>query len=153
MRQILVRCTALLLSSAFVVGCGGGFHLDPVTPQGGPSSVLGRMPVSMVTVSVDPTMADDQRRVLEKFKAPAEIERVLGLSLGATGTPGGAVVMVNLTSLRYSRWGPTRMHGTTTVTGPDGLVLKSFGTEALSTRSRALERVGQDFVRRIGDNI
>lgn len=132
-------------------GCGG-FQLSPVTPANGPGSVKASMPISNVTVKISPSMEQDQQQVLNRHGVPAEIQRVLGISLGA-GQPGGASVQVLLTSIRHSSFGPSRMHSTTTVVGPDGAVMKTFEAESVSMRSKALARVAQDHVQRLADGV
>lgn len=140
-----------VVTLAMVTGCGG-FTLSPVSPAGVPGSVAATMPISAVTVSIAPEMNADQQQVLNRYMVPAEMERVLGLSLNA-GQPGGATVNVVLTSIRHSNFGPSRMHSTTTVVGPDGSVLKTFEAESVSMRSKALKRVAQDHVQKVADGV
>jgi len=137
---------------AVLAGCGG-FTLRPVSPAANvPGSVMATMPISAVNVSVAPEMDADQQRVLAKFQVAAEMQRVLSLSLNA-GQPGGATVNVVLTSIRHSNFGPSRMHSTTTIVGPDGGVLKSYEAESVSMRSKALKLVAQDHVQQVADRV
>ena len=141
-----------LLASALLLAACGSFQLDPVTPSNPPGSLRDSMPISAVSVQVSPAMEPDQQRVLAKYAAAAEMERVLGLSLRA-GQPGGATVTVTLESIRFSSFGPSRMHSVTHVVGLDGAVMKSFESESVSMQSKALERVAQDHVQKIADGI
>ena len=135
-----------------LAGCGG-FRLNPVSPVNIPGSVRASMPIAAVRVEISPGMDDGQARVLEKYQVAPEMERVLTMSLGANKAPNGAVVNVVLTSIRHSSFGPSRMHSSTTVVGPDGAVLKSFEAESFSMRSKALERVAQDHVQKLADGV
>ncbi len=137
---------------AVLAGCGG-FALDPVSPANVPGSVRATMPISAVSVSVSPQMEADQQQVLARYKVDGEMQRVLSLSLNANGQPGGATVNVVLTSIRHSAFGPSRMHSSTTVVGPDGAVLKTFEAESVSMRSKALKRVAQDHVQKVADGV
>jgi len=140
-----------LAAVVLLAGCGG-FQLNPVAPANIPGSVSANMPISAVSVTVSPTMDARQAAVLNKYQVAPEMERVLSLSLGA-GQPGGATVNVAVTSIRYSNWGPSRMHCQTTVLGPDGAVLKTFETESVTMRSKALKRVAQDQVQQLADGV
>lgn len=149
MRRAMILKAAVAL--AVLSGCGG-FALNPVSPASVPGSVAATMPITAVDVTVAPEMNADQQQVLDRYQVPAEMQRVLGLSLNA-GQPGGATVNVVLTSIRHSNFGPSRMHSTTTVLGPDGAVLKTFEAESVSMRSKALKRVAQDHVQKIADGV
>jgi hypothetical protein len=147
-RTMMLQVVALLA----LTGCGG-FTLSPVSPAAGvPGSVRATMPITAVNVSVAPEMNADQQQVLAKYRVAAEMQRVLGLSLNA-GQPGGATVNVVLTSIRHSSFGPSRMHSTTTVVGPDQGVLKTFEAESVTMRSKALKRVAQDHVQKVADGV
>lgn len=135
-----------------LAGCGG-FTLNPVSPANVPGSVRATMPISAVSVSVSPQMEADQQQVLARYKVDGEMQRVLAMSLNANGQPGGATVNVVLTSIRHSAFGPSRMHSSTTVVGPDGSVLKTFEAESVSMRSKALKRVAQDHVQKLADGV
>jgi len=141
-----------IMALVLLGGCGG-FTLRPVSPANVPGSVAATMPITTVTVSVAPEMNADQQRVLAKYQVDAEMERVLNMSLNATGQQGGATVNVVLTSIRHSTFGPSRMHSTTTVLGPDGAVLKTFESESVSMRSKALKPVAQDHVQQVADRV
>ncbi|MBO6938435.1 MAG: hypothetical protein JJ863_25935 [Deltaproteobacteria bacterium] len=140
-----------LLALVLLAGCGG-FRLAPVTPASMPGSVAANMPISVVTVSESPALDAKMVRVLQKYQVAPEMERVLALSLG-TGQPGGATVNVVITSIRWSNWGPSRMHTQTTVVGPDGAVLKTFETESVTMRSKAIKPVAQDTVQQVADRV
>jgi hypothetical protein len=143
----------LLLSALVLAGCGP-FQLDPVTPAKAPDSVLAERSISKVQVSLDQGMAADQRQVMENQRVHQEMERVLGNALTQAGSGDQtATVQVTVTSIRYSTFGPTRMHTKTEVTAPDGTVLKSFENESMSLQSKALERVAQDMVQKIADGV
>lgn len=136
---------ALVLATA--CGGGGGFQLSPVTPQSGVN-----VQAQAASVSVDPAMAADQQEIMTRYQVAAEMQRVLALSTNAR-TGVGPTINTTVTSIRFSRFGPTRMHSRTEVVAPDGSVLKSFENESVSMRSRALEHVAQDHVQRIVDSI
>ncbi len=140
-----------LVGLVLLAGCGG-FVLDPVAPASIPGSVAANMPITAVTVVESPALNAKQVRVLQKYQVAMEMERVLGLSLNA-GQPGGATVNVVITSVRWSNYGPSRMHSQTTVVGPDGAVLKTFESESVTMRSKALRPVAQDQVQQIADRI
>jgi hypothetical protein len=146
------RTTMMLFAGlVFLAGCGG-FRLNPVSPANIPGSVRATMPITAVSVSISPAMDAGQARVLNKYQVAPEMQRVLGISLGA-GQPGGATVNVQLTAIRHSSWGPSRMHSQTTVLGPDGAVLKSFEAESVTMRSKAIKRVAQDHVQKLADGV
>jgi len=140
-----------LVALVLLAGCGG-FRLNPVAPASAPGSVAATMPISAVTVTESPALDAKQVRVLQKYQVAPEMQRVLGLSLNA-GQPGGATVNVVITSIRWSNWGPSRMHTQITVVGPDGAVLKTFETESVTMRSKAIRPVAQDTVQQIADRV
>ena len=140
-----------LVALVLLAGCGG-FRLNPVAPVNMPGSVAANMPITAITVTESPTLDAKQVKVLRKYQVAPEMQRVLGLSMNA-GQPGGATVNVVITSIRWSNWGPSRMHTQTTVVGPDGAVLKTFETESVTMRSKAIKPVAQDTVQQIADRI
>lgn len=145
---------ATILAVLLMTGCGP-FQLDPVTPESAPDSVLGEMSVGSVDVSLAQGMEADQRQVMESERVAPEMQRVLTAAFQNAGGGGGgpATVNVTVTSIRYSAFGPTRMHTKTEVLDPDGSVVNSFENESMSMRSKALERVAQDMVQKIANNI
>lgn len=145
---------SILAIFVFAAGCAG-FHLDPVTPQSGPTSVTRSMPVSTVNVIVSSSMPADQQNVLRKYAVAPAMQQALLTSFQNAGKagPNGATVNVTLTRVRFSAWGPTRMHSQTQVIGQNGQQLKSFENESFSMRSKALSRVAQDQLRKIASNI
>lgn len=109
------------------------------------------MQAQNVVVTVDASMAADQQEIMTRYQVAPEMQRVLSMSTSASA--GGPTINVAITSIRFSRFGPTRMHSRTDVVAPDGSVLNSFENESMSMRSRALERVAQDHVQRIVDSL
>lgn len=139
--------TAFVVFTAACGGGGGGFQLSSVTPQNGVT-----VQSQAVNVSIDPAMAADQQEIMARYQVALEMQRVLEMSTNA-GAGVGPTINTTITSIRFSRFGPTRMHSRTEVVAPDGSVLKSFENESVSMRSRALEHVAQDHVQRIVDSI
>jgi hypothetical protein len=141
------RYVVVLLSLTLLAACGG-FRLKPVAPE-----YADVRPVGMVTVALSDSMEEKQRRICEKYNVAFEMERVLNISVGSTGSPEHAHVAVEITSIRHSGFGPSRMHTETVVLAPDGMVIKQFGSDSTSMQSKAIRRVAQDIVRKVANEI
>ena len=137
------RFGPLLLSIVFVVGCGGSFSVNPVTPAGATA-------VSEVAVTLDDEIKGDKRTVLNKLDATTHIKNALEQSFAGGEGPS---LQVAITQFRTGGFGPSRMHMVGKLVDSTGAIVKEVESDSTSMRggnkATRVRRVAQQCVDRL----
>lgn len=133
----------MLLSSFLLLGCGGGFHVEPVMPTAGPGSVLAPGAIAAVQV-VTTELAPDKLRMLDKFDVPGTVQRTLTDSLGQGGYLDASAplrVEVYLNEFRNPKYGPAFLGALVRVVDANGQPVKQL--EVREQTSRMVSRTSR----------
>jgi hypothetical protein len=127
-------------------GCGR-FRLNPTVP-------LRTTPIAGVTVTYDPSLADDKRRMLDRNDVPGEMERAL---MASFPRGAGPMIQATITEFRSGRWDATRMHVVANLLDANGQIVGQLQADSTAvmgmSRGDLLQRVAQDCVNQIASQL